>query len=1036
MLLPWISVRCAGRLHRAGRRRLRRRHGPSPPRIPHRSPPRDGARSATLRLAVAAPAPLSVFISYAEEDARHRDELWKHLAGLMGEGRIRAWHEARLEAGARSSPAVAAKLDGAHVILLLISADYLAAAKPSAQTERALHRHEAGEARVIPVLVRDCDWKTARFGRLKSLPSDGRPVTSWPNADEAWTDVARGIRTAVGELEAAEVMRSHSGMPAMPEDMPPNNLPRQRSDFVGRDEELEALARSLAREHRASVIQSRQAAVYGLGGIGKTSIAIEYAYRYAAQYPGGIWWVDAEGDPFAAMVRLADVLCTVGPPEVRSSLRKRPKAQDKLAGRVRWILQNRQEPSLLVLDNITDPAWNELLPAGRVSTISTSRDVRLMIGRPVGLDVLSAEEAKKLAVLIAGDVSTPAEVEALDRIVRGDLGGFPVAVVAAASAVRRCKHSWAEYERHLRAQPSKLFSRHEAHGEYPRSVFGALAFSIDLCPPQSLERQLLNIGAFTSPDDLPFEDLDQLPVDGPLAALSSGSIEANDALATLDDLGLLHLDKNTHSASMHRLVQTAVRHQMNAIESRACVEAALRLVDHAFPESSEDVETWPLCARWLPHALSVTSHAETYDVAKDVRGRLIARFAVYLQGRAAFKEAKRYLERALALHEAVFGPDDPKVAAVLRSLGSVLHDLSDLHGARAHLERALAIDVARSGPDHPDVARDVNDLGSVLMDQGDVPGARKRLERALAIDEATYGPDDPSVAIRLNNLGTLFRDLGDFAGARVHLERALAIDIRAYGPDHPTVANGRTNLGRLLHDLGDLKGAREQFEEALKIDEHSYGLYHPRFALALNNRGRVLRDLGDLAGARADFERALAIVEDTYGPDHPDVARDINNLGSVLRDLGDLQGARANFARVLKISEATYGPNHPAVAIGCNNLGSVLQALGELPGAREQLERALGIAQATYGPDHPLIASIVNNLGRALQALGDLSGAWQMIERAVEIATNTLGQAHPSVQIFARNLTRLGDALAEASAQVGRNHEDCVQGRHGPLGRE
>ncbi|XXT16056.1 FxSxx-COOH system tetratricopeptide repeat protein [Sorangium sp. So ce429] len=985
---------------------------------------------------MAAPAPLSVFISYAEEDARHRDELWKHLAGLMGEGRIRAWHEARLEAGARSSPAVAAKLDGAHVILLLISADYLAAAKPSAQTERALHRHEAGEARVIPVLVRDCDWKTARFGRLKSLPSDGRPVTSWPIADEAWTDVARGIRTAVGELETAEVMRSHSGMPAMPEGMPPNNLPRRRSDFVGRDEELEALARSLAREHRASVIQSRQAAVYGLGGIGKTSVAIEYAYRYAAQYPGGIWWVDADGDPFAAMVRLADVLCAVGPPEVRSSLRKRPKAQDKLAARVKWILQNRQEPSLLVLDNITDPAWNELLPAGRVSTISTSRDVRLTIGRPVGLDVLSADEAKKLAVLIAGDVSAPAEAAALDRIVRDELGGFPVAVVMAAGAVRRWRRSWVEYERYLRTDASRVFSMHERCSEYPRSVFAALAFSIDLCHPESLERRLLHIAAFTAPDDLPFENLDQLPNRGPLAALCWGSIETNDAIATLDGLKLFHLDKDTRSASVHRLVQAAVRAHMSATDARACVEAALCLVDHHFPEDSDDATTWHACARWLPHALSVTSHAEAYDVAREVRGRLVARFAVYLQGRAAFAEAKGYLERALALHEAVFGPDDPKVAAVLRCLGSVLHDLGDVGGARAHFERALAIDIARSGPDHPDVARDENGLGSVIMDQGDVPGARKHLERALAIDEATYGPDDPSVAIRLNNLGALFRDLGDFTGARVHLERALAIDIHAYGPDHPTVAIGRTNLGRLLHDLGDLKGAREQFEAALTIDEHSYGCYHPRFALALNNRGRVLRDLGDLAGARADFERALAIVEDTYGPDHPDVARDINSLGSVLRDLGDLAGARANFARVLRIAEATYGPDHPAVAIGCNNLGSVLHALGELPGAREQLERALGIVQATYGPDHPVVASIVNNLGRVLQALGDLSGAWQQIERAVEIATKALGQAHPSVQIFARNLARLGDALADSSAPVGRDHEDCVQGRHGPLGRE
>ncbi|WP_437717356.1 FxSxx-COOH system tetratricopeptide repeat protein [Sorangium sp. So ce448] len=812
-------------------------------------------------------------------------------------------------------------------------------------------------------------------------------------------DAAEQLRRSSIKLE------SQSQCPVTPR-MPPNNLPTQLRNFVGRAAELKELEGLLAREREASVVQSRHASVYGLGGIGKTTLAIEYAYRNADRYPGGIWWINAEDDPLTSIVALADELRTVGPPTLQVMLRDLPDARDRIAAVVRVALQNQQSPSLLVLDNLVDLAWKRFLPAGSVHVLVTTRDERVAIGRPVPLDVLSCDDAKSLAVLRAGEPANSEEAQAMGRVVCGLLGGLAVAVEMSARAVEQWAYSWVKYERYLELHPSSLLNQEEPRSDYPRSVLAALRLSIDRCKPGSPERQLLDVAAYLAPDHIAVEPL--------VAALSLDSVDAAKALAILDGLGLAKIDEHVDYMSMHRLVQEVVKTVVGSGEAVADLEIALRIVNDGFPESSDEVETWPWCELWLPHAKAVTRQAEIYDVAKDVRGRLLARFAVYLQGRAAFAEAKGYLQRALALHEAVFGNDDPKVAAVLRSLGSVLHDLGDLGGARAHLERALTIDLAHFGPDHPDVARDVNDLGSVIMDQGDLPTARKHLQRALAIDEATYGPDDPSVAIRLNNLGALLRDTGDFAGARVYLERALAIDIRAYGPDHPTVAIGRTNLGRLLHDLGDLKGAREQFAEALKIDEHSYGTYHPRFALALNNRGRVLRDLGDLAGARADFERALAIVEDTYGPDHPDVARDINNLGSVLRDLGDLEGARAHFARVVKMAEVTYGPAHPAVAIGCNNLGSVLQSLGQLAAAREQLERALSIAEATYGPAHPVIASIVNNLGRVLQALGDIPGAWQQIERAVSIATKALGLTHPSVQIFSRNLARIGEVYPAA----------------------
>ncbi|MCC6552766.1 MAG: tetratricopeptide repeat protein [Polyangiaceae bacterium] len=948
-----------------------------------------------------AKSPIDVFFSYAPRDEDLRPRLETHLDALKRQGVIRSYSGVQLGGGRERRETVAEGLREARIILLLVSSDFLhGEAWYTPEIRDAIARHEAGECRVIPVILRPCAWEKTPLARLAPLPGRARPVTSYLNQSEAFTEIAKGIRGAVREIDPVQSRLGSS--PDIGTDAPEvKKLPPRNPSFTGRDQLLRDLRAALTTGGPAALTQ----AISGLGGVGKTQLAAEYAHRYANHYCV-VWWVRAE-EPATMADDFARLAAALGLPE-------QDEADQRITVEAVRIWLSRHDRWLLIFDNVNDPkALAPYLPHPRTGHILiTSRNPSWRgIATPLPVPALDRAESVKLLL----DRTRQSDHGAAEQLAEA-LGDLPLALVQAAATIEETHSTIATYYSVFGDHQRELLMR-GVPTDYPTPV--ATTWGLALQEAQRLSPvavDLLNVCAFLAPDDIPREGLAAAAPHLPpaLAAAMSDPFVLDEAVAALRRYSFMEVHED--GLSVHRLVQAVVRDRLPAEDRRVWADAAVRLVDHEFPESGDDVETWPACARWLPHALAATGHAEAYGVAREARARLLARFAVYLQGRAAFAEAKGYLEQALALHEEAYGEEDPRVAAVLRSLGSVLHDLGDLGGARARFERALAIDVATFGQDHPHVARDVNDLGSVLMDLGDLTGARRHLERALAIDEATYGPDDPSVAIRLNNLGALFRDLGDFASARTHLERALAIDIRAYGPDHPTVAIGRTNLGRLLHDLGDLTGAREQFEEALKIDEHTYGCYHPRFALALNNRGRVLRDLGDLAGARGDFERALAIVEATYGPDHPDVARDINNLGSVLRDLGDLEGARESFARVLRIAEATYGPDHPAVAIGCNNLGSVLQALGDLTGAREQLERALGIAQATYGPDHPVVASIVNNLGRVLQALGDLPGAWQQIERAVAIATKALGPTHPSVQIFSRNLARVGDALGSLGA--------------------
>lgn len=154
-----------------------------------------------------------VFFSYSHKDEALRDQLETHLAQLKNQGLIESWHDRRIVAGSEFGADISAALEAADIILLLVSSDFLASSYCySIEMARAMERHEAREARVIPVILRDCDWHSSPFGKLTAVPTDGKPVRSWPDIDQAFAVVAREVRKAV---EAATQRQVPSAAPAV-----------------------------------------------------------------------------------------------------------------------------------------------------------------------------------------------------------------------------------------------------------------------------------------------------------------------------------------------------------------------------------------------------------------------------------------------------------------------------------------------------------------------------------------------------------------------------------------------------------------------------------------------------------------------------------------------------------------------------------------------------------------------------------------------------------------------------------------------------
>jgi tetratricopeptide (TPR) repeat protein len=879
--------------------------------------------------------------------------------------------------------------------IAVLSPDYLGASFPQSEWAAAFRRDPTGEKGILlPVRVRECD--------LEGLLPQIIYIDLVDLEEAAARDtLLAGVRRKRAKPTAppgfpGAIPRSVPQRPRFPGALPPIwNLPHLRNpNFTGRGNLLAQLRSALTSGQPAALPQ----AIHGLGGVGKTQLAVEYAYRHVAEYDL-VWWVRAE-EPAALAADYAALAQPLDLPE-----KDDPDQRLVVQTVRRWLGEH--DRWLLIFDDARRPEdlRSYLPPGGAGHVLITSRySAWRGVANPLTVQVMERPESVAFLLKRTGQTDEAAADKLADA-----LGDLPLALAQAGAYIETNRTTFADYLDLFQSRRTELWEDERPPLDYPHTVAITWSLAIDQTGKDSpAGADLLNLCAFLAPDDIPqtllSEGGEHLPQ--PLSATVTDPRAMNKAVAALLQYSLM--EKTEDALSVQRMVQAVVRDRLPKKARRTWAEAAVRLVNSAFPSGdTRDVRTWPQCERLLLHALTAAGHAEALQVAPEATAHLLNQVGLYLEERAEFTEAKAALERALTIYEQSLGSEHPYVATALNNLGGMLRTLGDLAGAREAYQRALAIDEAAYGSDHPNVASVVNNLGGVLHDLGDLDGARAHYERALAIAEAAYGSDHPNVASVVNNLGAVLHDLGDLEGARAAYERALAIDEATFGPHHPQVATALNNLGMVLHDLGDLAGARAHLERALAIDEAAFGSDHPNVATDVNNLGLVLQALGDLEGAREAYERAIAIGEATFGPHHPKVAIRVNNLGGVLRELGDLAGARAHLERALGIDEAAFGPHHPEVATDVNNLAGVLYDLGDLAGARAHYERALAIDEAAFGPHHPEVARDVNNLGLVLKDLGDLDGARAAFQRALQICRQSLGEDHPNTVLVRNNLRSL-----------------------------
>lgn len=361
---------------------------------------------------------VEVFYSYSHRDEKFRDELEKSLTMLKRDGIITGWHDRKIGGGEEWAGAIDEHINSARIILLLISADFLASDYCyDIEVKRAMERHEAGEALVIPVILRPVDWSSAPFGKLQGFPKDAKPITKWSNRDEAFKDVALGIRKVAEKLRAEgstggpRLVTAAAKAGALP---PIWNVPHsQNVNFTGREDLLKQLHDLLLSGNHATLTQT----LHGLGGVGKTQTAAEYCYRHAADYDL-VWWIRSE-DLGSLASDYAGLAKELGLPEKDEKDQKiTVKAvRSALARRGRWVL---------IFDNARGPDdIKDYLPAGNSGhVLVTSRNAAFR-GIAHALPVLAMKAGEAVEFLLK---RTPDTDEEGAGALAEALGGLPLAL--------------------------------------------------------------------------------------------------------------------------------------------------------------------------------------------------------------------------------------------------------------------------------------------------------------------------------------------------------------------------------------------------------------------------------------------------------------------------------------------------------------------------------------------------------------------------------------------------------------------------------
>jgi len=775
------------------------------------------------------------------------------------------------------------------------------------------------------------------------------------------------------------------------------NVPQRNKNFTGRGSLLDELRRRMTGEVTAVLPHALQ----GLGGVGKTQLAIEYAYRHARDYQV-VWWIPAD-QPVLVRSTLAALAPRLGLTGI---------SPERVEDAVRAVLDSlrRGDPYprwLLIFDNADQPeAIRDLIPHGPGDVLVTSRNHRWQsLVDTVEVDVFTrAESLEFLSRRVPG-----ADDDAYDRLAE-ELGDLPLALEQAGALQAETGISMSEYLELLNNEARKLLAENPP-SDYPVPVAAAWSLAVTRVREQMpLALDLLRRCAFFGPEPIPRDLLERgrYVLGPPLREWLRDKIVFGRGLRELGRYALAKIDNNRRTVQIHRLIQKLLRDELSEDEAAVVRHDVHLLLAAADPGEPESLESWPKYRELLPH-LGPSAITECMDA--DVR--LLARNVVRcLYEIGDYTNCLKEIDQTLDRWQTNSRDDDRDVMELQGQKAWVLWTLGRYARAgeirRANLEQARDV----LGRDHEYTLNVTSGYGADLRARGEFVAALRLDEELLETHRRVFGPDDQNTLKVANNLAVDYCLTGQYDRARELDERSHQDLLVLYGhDDHPSVLVSRSAIARDLRLAGDYAAAsrlgaqtRLGFERLTQIetlpDSHLWVLQQAKeYSIAL-------RKAGDRPGALELAHNVFRQYQQAYGLAHPDTLSAAMCLGNAERLTGEVLLASRRIEDAVRRYVELWGVDHPFTHGCALNLAVMRRLGGHIDAAGELLAQALAGLQRTVGTGHHYTLMCRANIAVTAAETGNVAAAVKDGTDLLQEFRALLGVDHPHTLLCQANLAQ------------------------------
>ncbi|OBT70831.1 hypothetical protein VF21_10112 [Pseudogymnoascus sp. 05NY08] len=670
--------------------------------------------------------------------------------------------------------------------------------------------------------------------------------------------------------------------------------------FVGRESILENIT------HLVKWQVDQPIALVGLGGVGKSQVALEYVYRVVDQYPAlSVFWASAQNK-----ARLEQSFNDI------AKAAKVPN-QDKVGCDIvrlvfEW-LSNTSSHWLLVIDSLDDAEVLYYLPVrarqeipnvrgGQIIITTRDRRIALLLSRPsntITLEPLSLGESMEL---LQQSLGYKEEEEPIHTLVTA-LDFFPLAITQAAAFISQSSITASKYlelfNEGLSGSSLLKMEMDDLRRDplMPNSIFGTFAISFHQIRRQNAKAlDLLYLMSLLDRQDIPEYLI------SPLSENHSSFIKAIRILIAYSLVANSEIHHVNHYFTMHRLIQLAARKLLEDEGNlTAWIEKSVERVYEVFPQAI--FENWKICAELLPHAYVVLEYRLRDPYRQIQQAQILHRVGEYEMTQGRYGSAENSIVGAFTIRSKILGQKDPSTLDSMNSIAYVLRSQGKYTEAEAMQQQVLQLREKILGKEHPDTLTSMDNLAKVLKSQGKYQEAEAMQRQVLQLREKILGKEHPDTLTSMDSLAQVFESQEKYQKAELMHRQALQLIDKALGKDHPNTLTSMNNLAVALKSQGKYQTAEVMHRQALQLRENILGKEHPNTLTSMDNLAQVFKSQGKYQEAEAMQRQVLQLREKILGKEHPDTLTSMDSLAQVFESQEKYQEAEAMQQQALQLMD-------------------------------------------------------------------------------------------------------------------------------------